>query len=82
MILAAQLLLSTLAAYAFARYRFRGRSIAFALVLLQLMVMPDILIVENYRTLDPAGTWSTPWRRSACRISLPPSRSSCCGRPS
>jgi sn-glycerol 3-phosphate transport system permease protein len=51
MILAAQLVLSTLAAYAFARYEFRGKNVAFALVLVQLMIMPDILLVENYRTM-------------------------------
>ena len=51
MILAGQFLLCTLAAYAFARFEFPGRSILFALVLLQLLVMPDILIVENYRTM-------------------------------
>src|SRR5260221_219123 len=38
MILAAQLVLGTLAAYAFARYRFRGQGLAFALVLVQLMI--------------------------------------------
>jgi sn-glycerol 3-phosphate transport system permease protein len=51
MTLAGQLVLCTLAAYAFARYAFRGREIAFALVLAQLMIMPDVLIVENYRTM-------------------------------
>ncbi|BCO25824.1 L-arabinose transport system permease protein AraQ [Rhodoferax lithotrophicus] len=55
MILAAQLLLATLAAYAFARYHFRGRNLAFALVLVQLMVMPDILLVENYKTMATVG---------------------------
>ena len=55
MILAAQLVLSTLAAYAFARYRFRGQNVAFALVLVQLMVMPDILLVENYKTMGRLG---------------------------
>lgn len=50
-ILAAQLILCTLAAYAFARYRFRGHQVAFALVLVQLMITPEILIVENYVTL-------------------------------
>ena len=50
-ILAAQLVLCTLAAYAFARYRFRGHQVAFALVLVQLMITPEILIVENYVTL-------------------------------
>ncbi len=45
MILAAQFLLCTLAAYAFARFEFVGRDTVFLLVLLQLMVVPDILIV-------------------------------------
>ncbi|CAN5437887.1 carbohydrate ABC transporter permease [soil metagenome] len=59
MILAAQLVLSTLAAYAFARYRFRGRDIAFSLVLVQLTVMPDLLLVENYRTEAALGIIDT-----------------------
>jgi sn-glycerol 3-phosphate transport system permease protein len=50
-ILFAQLVLCTLAAYAFARYQFFGSDIAFALVLVQLMITPEILIVENYGTL-------------------------------
>jgi sn-glycerol 3-phosphate transport system permease protein len=50
-ILIAQLVICTLAAYAFARYRFFGSDIAFALVLVQLMITPEILIVENYGTL-------------------------------
>jgi sn-glycerol 3-phosphate transport system permease protein len=53
--LACQLVLCTLAAYAFARFDFAGREIAFALVLLQLMIMPDVLIVENYRTMSRLG---------------------------
>ncbi len=51
-ILAAQFVLCTLAAYAFARFEFRGRDVAFALVLVQLMIMPEVLIVENYRTMS------------------------------
>lgn len=51
MVLAGQFVLCTLAAYAFARFEFPGRNILFAIVLLQLLVMPDILIVENYRTM-------------------------------
>ncbi len=54
-ILACQLLLCTLAAFAFARYEFPGRTVVFALVLAQLMVMPDVLIVENYRTMSRIG---------------------------
>ena len=51
-ILAAQFLLCTLAAYAFARFEFKGKSVAFGLVLLQLMIMPEVLIVENYVTMS------------------------------
>ena len=51
MILVAQLVLVTLAAYAFARYDFAGKNVLFALVLVQLMIMPDVLVVENYRTM-------------------------------
>lgn len=52
MILAAQLVLGTLAAYAFARFEFPLKRLLFALVLVQLMVMPDILLVENYKTMS------------------------------
>ncbi len=51
LILALQFVLCTLAGFAFARFAFAGRNIAFALVLVQLMVMPEVLIVENYRTM-------------------------------
>lgn len=51
LILACQFFLCTLAAYAFARFEFPGRGLLFTLVLLQLLVMPDILIVENYQTM-------------------------------
>ncbi|RZL65848.1 MAG: carbohydrate ABC transporter permease [Variovorax sp.] len=59
MILIVQLVLGTLAAYAFARYEFRGKNIAFALVLVQLMIMPDILVVENYKTMARLGLIDT-----------------------
>ena len=81
MILAAQLVLVTLAAYAFARFEFPGRGVLFALVLIQLMVMPDVLIVENYRTMGVLGLKDTilaiglPYMASA-------SASSCCARRS
>ncbi|HMB36888.1 MAG TPA: carbohydrate ABC transporter permease [Methylomirabilota bacterium] len=76
MILAAQLVLCTLAAYAFARFSFRGRAMAFLLVLVQLMIMPDVLIVENYRTmsrlgiLDTLGAIGLPYMASAFGIFL------------
>lgn len=59
LVLAGQLVLCTLAAYAFARYRFPGRQLLFALVLVQLMVMPDVLLVENYRTMTALGLKDT-----------------------
>lgn len=46
--LAGQLVLCTLAGYAFARFRFPGREVLFVLVLLQLFILPEVLIVENY----------------------------------
>ena len=58
-ILAAQLVLCTLAAYAFARYPFSGRQLMFMLVLVQLMIMPDVLIVQNYRTMSQLGLVDT-----------------------
>ena len=59
MILACQFFLCTLAAYAFARFRFAGKNILFMLVLIQLLVMPDILIVENYQTIGALGLVDT-----------------------
>lgn len=58
-ILVGQLVLCTLAAYGFARYDFPGSGILFALVLAQLMIMPDVLIVENYRTMSRIGLVDT-----------------------
>jgi sn-glycerol 3-phosphate transport system permease protein len=50
-ILVAQFLVCTPAAFAFARMSFPGRDVVFAIVLLQLMVMPDVLLVGNYLTM-------------------------------
>jgi len=61
MILAFQLVLSTLAAYAFARYEFMGKNVLFALVLVQLMIMPDVLLVANYKTMATLGLVDTLW---------------------
>jgi len=76
MVLAAQLVLCTLAAYAFARFEFPGKDLAFLLVLVQLMIMPDVLIVENYRTmarlgiLDSIAAIGLPYMASAFGIFL------------
>jgi sn-glycerol 3-phosphate transport system permease protein len=55
LVLAGQLVICTLAAYAFARFAFFGRDLMFMLVLVQLMIMPDVMIVENYRTMNALG---------------------------
>lgn len=59
MVLVAQFILSTMAAYAFVRFEFKGRDWVFMLVLLQLMIMPDVLIVENYQTMTWLGVNDT-----------------------
>jgi sn-glycerol 3-phosphate transport system permease protein len=51
-ILIVQFIVCTLAAYAFARFEFLGKKILFAIILIQLMVVPEILIVENYKIMS------------------------------
>ena len=58
-ILAGQLILCTLAGYAFARFTFPGRDVVFILVLLQLFVLPEVLIVENYAMVSRLGLFDT-----------------------
>jgi sn-glycerol 3-phosphate transport system permease protein len=58
-ILAAQFVLCTPAAFAFARMEFPGRDVIFAIVLLQLMIMPDVLLVGNYTTMARLGLVDT-----------------------
>ena len=59
MLLTVQIVVATLAAYAFARYEFYGSNVAFSLVLVQLMITPEILIVQNYGTLAKVGMVDT-----------------------
>ena len=58
-IMVAQFIICTLAAFALARWKFWGSGILFALILVQLMVTPDVLIVENYQTLHNIGLIDT-----------------------
>lgn len=51
LILASQIVVCTMAAYAFVCFPFKGSNLLFLAVLVQLMIMPEILLVENYRTL-------------------------------
>ena len=58
-ILVSQFILCTLAAYGFARFKFWGREVLFGVILLQLMIMPEVLLVENYRTISAMGLLDT-----------------------
>ena len=58
-IMAAQFVICTLAAFALARWAFFGSGVLFALILVQLMVTPDVLILENYQTLKTMGLTDT-----------------------
>ena len=59
LVLACQFVVCTLAAYAFVCFPFRGSGIVFMLVLIQLMIMPEALMIENYRTLSRLGMLDT-----------------------
>lgn len=54
-----QFVICTLAAYAFAVFPFRGSEWLFMLVLIQLMVMPEVLLVRNYATIAKMGLVDT-----------------------
>ncbi|RBI84169.1 carbohydrate ABC transporter permease [Rhodosalinus halophilus] len=54
-VLIGQFILCTLAGFAFAQVEFRGKDIVFVLVLLQLFILPEVLIVENYRIAVQLG---------------------------
>lgn len=58
-IMIAQFVICTLAAFGLARWNFAGSGLLFGLILVQLMVTPDVLILENYRTLQKAGLIDT-----------------------
>jgi len=75
-ILIGQFILTTLAGYAFAQVAFRGRNAVFILVLMQLFILPEVLIVENYRVavtlglLDTIAGIGAPYMASAFGIFL------------
>jgi sn-glycerol 3-phosphate transport system permease protein len=58
-IMAAQFVICTFAAFGLARWKLYGGEVLFALILVQLMVTPDVLILENYRTLQAFGLIDT-----------------------
>ncbi|MGY2048435.1 carbohydrate ABC transporter permease [Methylobacterium sp. JK268] len=57
--LAVQLVTASLAAYAFARLDFPGRTLLFYAFLIQLMLVPVVLIVPNLRTVAALGLYDT-----------------------
>ncbi|HVO71941.1 MAG TPA: carbohydrate ABC transporter permease [Aggregatilineaceae bacterium] len=59
--LAVQLVTITLAGYAFARMRFRGKSFLFIIVLTQLMIPTAILIIPNFATIRALNLRGTLW---------------------
>ena len=61
LIVGSQITLCTLAAFALARFAFRGRDLIFALIMLQLMIAPDVLAVVNYRTMRWLSAVDTIW---------------------
>ncbi|WP_231917727.1 carbohydrate ABC transporter permease [Microbacterium pygmaeum] len=54
-----QLILCTLAGYAFARMPFRGKNIVFAIVLSLLMVPPQIYLIPQYLIIQDLGLLNT-----------------------
>ncbi|MFS7246536.1 carbohydrate ABC transporter permease [Rahnella inusitata] len=66
MIVVCQMGLATLAAYALVRFKMKGGGVIFALILLQLMISPDVLILNNYKTIGALGL-----RDSLLGIALP-----------
>lgn len=59
LILVCQFVICTMAAYAFVCFPFRGSNILFMLVLVQLMIMPEVLLIENYKTISSLGLLDT-----------------------
>jgi sn-glycerol 3-phosphate transport system permease protein len=58
-ILAVQLVTASLAAYAFARLDFPGRTLLFYAFLVQMMLVPVVLMVPNLRTVAALGLYDT-----------------------
>ncbi len=58
-ILAVQTITVSLAGYAFARLRFRGRGVVFAMFLLQLLLPPAVLVVPNLVMITKLGLFDS-----------------------
>jgi sn-glycerol 3-phosphate transport system permease protein len=60
-VLAVQLVTMTLAGYAFAKVKFRGKTLLLSLILLQLMIPTGVLLVQNRAVVDALGALDTRW---------------------
>ena len=59
LIIGAQLVTASLAAFAFARYRFKGDRLIFTIILLQMMIPTAALLVPNFSTIRFLGLYNT-----------------------
>ncbi|MEZ5651047.1 MAG: carbohydrate ABC transporter permease [Burkholderiaceae bacterium] len=58
-VLIGQFVITTLAGFAFAKLNFPGKDAVFILVLMQLFILPEVLIVENYAMVTRLGLFDT-----------------------
>lgn len=58
-VFAVQMVTATMAAFAFARVRFRGQNLVFLLFLVQIMIPADVLIFPNYKVLKELSLLDT-----------------------
>src|SRR3546814_5364207 len=58
-VLIGQFFITTLAGFAFAKVQFPGKDLVFILVLMQLFILPEVLIVENYVMVSRLGLFDT-----------------------
>ncbi len=55
------LLINSMAAFALAKYDFRGRDAVFVLILATLMIPPTIVLVPTFLVVSELGMLNTPW---------------------
>jgi sn-glycerol 3-phosphate transport system permease protein len=58
-VLIGQFFFTTLAGFVFAKLEFPGKNLVFILVLMQLFILPEVLIVENYAMVSRLGLFDT-----------------------
>ena len=58
-VLIGQFFFTTLAGFAFAKLEFPGKNFVFILVLMQLFILPEVLIVENYAMVSRLGLFDS-----------------------